>query len=132
MGTQIGNVALYVDDLERSERFYVDGLGLEVLARIDTPDVREILIGSTDGGSSLLLSKATVVSDDTRPRPDGIWKIFLDVDDVHEAYARAVAAGATPDREPFVLELPRITITLGFVRDPDGHLLEMGRRIDTD
>ena len=129
MGTTIGNVALYVADLERSERFYVDGLGLEVMARIETADVREVLVGSPDGGSQLLLSKTTVDSPETRPRPDGIWKIYLDVDDVHESFARAVAAGATPDREPFVLELPRITITLGFVRDPDGHLLELGRQV---
>lgn len=127
MGTTIGNVALYVADLERSERFYVDGLGLEVMARIETADVREVLVGSSDGGSQLLLSKATVDSDATRPRPDGIWKIFLDVDDVREAFDRAVAAGAAPEREPFVLELPNITITLGFVRDPDGYSLEMGR-----
>jgi len=127
MSTKIGNVALYVSDLEQSERFYVEGFGLEVQARIDTPDVREILIGSSNGGTQLLLSKPTIDSDESQPRPDGIWKIFLDVDDVQAAFDRAVAAGATPDREPFELELPNFVITLGFVRDPDGYLLELGR-----
>lgn len=128
MGTTIGNVALWVSDLDRSERFWVDGLGLEVLARIETADVREILVGSPDGGSQVLLSKATVDTEANRPRPDGIWKVYLDVDDVRASFDRAVDAGATPDREPFVLELPNLTITLAFVRDPDGHLLELGRR----
>ena len=32
MTVSVGNVALYVSDLERSERFYVDVLGLEVTA----------------------------------------------------------------------------------------------------
>ena len=35
MIASIGNVAVWVADLERSERFYVDGLGLDVVARID-------------------------------------------------------------------------------------------------
>ena len=128
MGTRIGNVALWVSDLERSERFWTDGLGLEVMARIDTPDVREILVGSPDGGTQILLSKATLGAEDNRPRPDGIWKVFLDADDVPALFERAIAAGATADREPFDLELPNLTITLAFVRDPDGYLLEMGRR----
>ena len=42
----IGNVAINVSDLERSERFYVDVLGLEVLSRIDTPDIREVIVGT--------------------------------------------------------------------------------------
>lgn len=129
MGTQIGNVALWVTDLDRSERFWVDGLGLAVAARIETPDVREVLVGSSEGGTQVLLAQATSPSDENRPRPDGPWKVFLDVDDVPEAFARAVDAGATVDREPFDLELPNLTITLAFVRDPDGYLLEMGRRV---
>lgn len=134
MSTRIGNVALWVSDLERSERFWTEGLGLEVQARIETADVREVLIGSPEGGTQVLLSKATVDAEENRPRPDGIWsngvwKVFLDVDDVPESFARAVAAGATADREPFDLELPNLTITLAFVRDPDGYLLEMGHRV---
>ena len=42
----IGNVAINVSDLERSERFYIDGLGLEVVTRIDTPEVREVIVGT--------------------------------------------------------------------------------------
>ncbi|MBU3700523.1 MAG: VOC family protein [Acidimicrobiia bacterium] len=129
MSTRIGNVALWVSDLDRSERFWTEGLGLDVQARIDTPDVREVLVGSPEGGSQVLLSKATMATEENRPRPDGIWKVFLDVDDVHAAFDRALAAGATPDHEPFVLELPTLTITLAFVRDPDGYLIEMGRRV---
>jgi catechol 2,3-dioxygenase-like lactoylglutathione lyase family enzyme len=126
--TTIGNVALWVSDLERSERFWTDGLGLEVMARIETADVREVLIGSPSGGSQVLLSVGSVPTEDNRPRPDGVWKVFLDVEDVHAAFDRAVAMGATADREPFTLELPNLSITLAFVRDPDGYLLEMGHR----
>ena len=45
MATSIGNIAINVSDLDRSERFYVDVLGLEVLNRIETPDVKEVLRG---------------------------------------------------------------------------------------
>ena len=55
MPARIGNVAVWVSDLERSERFYVDGLGLEVTARVDTDELREVIVGG-GGGSELMLA----------------------------------------------------------------------------
>jgi lactoylglutathione lyase len=122
--TSIGNVALDVTDLERSERFYVDVLGLEVLARIDTPDVREIILGSSTGGSQLLLARHS----DGRPveAGGGMWKVYLDTDDSAGLFRKAVEAGAEPVAEPRHLE--RFKVTISFVRDPDGHLLELGQQ----
>jgi lactoylglutathione lyase len=122
--TSIGNVAVYVSDLERSERFYVDGLGLEVLARIETPEVREVVVGSSTGGSNLMLAKR---SDAEGPvHPDGIWKVFLFTDDAAGLQRRAIAAGAAWVADPQHLEQFRITIA--FVKDPDGYLIEIGQR----
>ena len=70
---RIGNVAINVSDLERSERFYVNALGLEVLTRIDTPDVREVIVGTPGEGSQLMLAKHTTAH---RGEPSGIWKVF--------------------------------------------------------
>ena len=123
--TTIGNVAINVSDLERSERFYVDVLGLEVLARIETPDVRELLLGSSEGGSQLMLARHTA-QEGPVDAGGGMWKVYLATDDSEGLFRRAVAAGAEPVAEPRHLE--RFEVTISFVRDPDGHLLELGQR----
>jgi lactoylglutathione lyase len=123
--TTIGNVAINVSDLERSERFYVDVLGLEVLARIETPDVRELLLGSSEGGSQLMLARHTA-QEGPVDAGGGMWKVYLATDDSEGLFRRAVAAGAEPVAEPRHLE--RFEVTISFVRDPDGHLIELGQR----
>ena len=123
--TTIGNVAINVSDLERSERFYVDVLGLEVLARIETPDVRELLLGSSEGGSQLMLARHTA-QEGPVDAGGGMWKVYLATDDSDGLFRRAVAAGAEPVAEPRHLE--RFEVTISFVRDPDGHLIELGQR----
>ena len=114
MSATVGNVGLYVSDLERSERFYVEVLGLEVTARVETPDVREVIFGGL-----MLASGGT-------PNPEGIWKVYLDVDDAPGLYQRALDAGAPGVLPPAHLE--RFDITIAMIRDPDGYLLELGQR----
>lgn len=114
MTATVGNVGLWVADLERSERFYVDLVGLEVTARVETPDVREVILGS------LLLAAG-----EGRPNPSGLWKIFVQVDDAAGTYERLVGAGADPVQAPTVLE--RFGITIAMVRDPDGYVVELGQ-----
>jgi catechol 2,3-dioxygenase-like lactoylglutathione lyase family enzyme len=123
--TTIGNVAINVSDLDRSERFYVDVIGLEVLARIETPDVREVLLGSSEGGSQLMLARHTS-QEGPVDTGGGMWKVYVATDDSEGLFRRAVAAGAEPVAEPRHLE--RYKVTIAFVHDPDGHLLEFGQR----
>lgn len=122
MTTSIGNVAVLVADLERSERFYVDVLGLEVQNRISTPDVDEVILGSTAGGSNLMLARHRELG---TGRGGGLWKIFVNTDDAAALYDAACAAGAEGVEPPRLLEQFRVTIA--FVRDPDGHLVELGQ-----
>jgi catechol 2,3-dioxygenase-like lactoylglutathione lyase family enzyme len=122
----IGNVAIYVSDLEASERFYVDGLGLEVLARVEAPEVREVIVGRPGEGSQLMLAWLRTP---TAPiEPAGIWKIFLFADDAQSLYDAAIAAGAEPVEAPMHLEQFKVTIAL--VKDLDGYVVEIGQRDD--
>ncbi len=123
MGTSIGNVAIEVTDLERSERFYVEVIGLTVLTRIDTPDVREVIVGDPDQGSRLMLASHTAPT--AFGSPTGIWKVFVETDDAQALFDRAVAAGAEAVEAPKHLE--QFKVTIAFVRDPDGYLLELGQ-----
>ena len=120
----IGNVAINVSDLARAERFYTEGLGLEVLTRINTPEVREVIVGSPGEGSQLMLAKHA--TDDATPQPAGIWKVFLFTDDVAALYDAAIAAGADAVEPPAYLE--QFKVTIAFVKDLDGYLLELGQR----
>jgi lactoylglutathione lyase len=120
----IGNVAIEVSDLGRSERFYTEGLGLEVVTRIDTAEVREVIVGTAGEGSQLMLAKHT--SMERVAEPSGIWKIFLFTDDAAALYAEAIGAGADPVEPLRFLE--QFNVTIAFVRDPDGYLLELGER----
>lgn len=123
MPTTIGNIAINVSDLERSEHFYVDVLGLEVLNRIETPDVRETFLGSSTGGSQLALARH---ADGRAVEPGGgMWKVYLATDDAQGLYDRALAAGAEGVAAPRHLE--RFRVTIAFLHDPDGHLLELGQ-----
>lgn len=138
MISSIGNIAVWVADLDRAERFYVDGLGLDVIARINTPDVRELIVGRVGTGSQLMLaarpnaagSPASVETPiSVVPRegeiPTGHWKSFLWSDDISTDIEHAVAAGATVVQEPTLLE--QFGLTIAVVADHDGHLIELGQ-----
>jgi catechol 2,3-dioxygenase-like lactoylglutathione lyase family enzyme len=139
MISSIGNVALWVSDLERAEHLYVDCLGLDVIARINTPDVREVIVGRAGTGSQLMLAArpnaaGSPASVETPifmlPREGeiatGHWKSFLWSDDIWTDVKHAVAAGATVVQEPTRLE--QFGLTIAVVADHDGHLLELGQR----
>lgn len=121
MSNHIANVGIYVSDLQRSEHFYTEVLGLAVVARVSAPTVDEVIVAGPTG-SSLMLARAK----NGRPAdpPAGIWKIFVHADDVEALYTRALAAGASSAMEPTRMEQFRVTIAM--VSDPDGYLVELG------
>jgi catechol 2,3-dioxygenase-like lactoylglutathione lyase family enzyme len=122
MSTSIGNVAVYVADLQRAERFYVDVLGLGVLARISAPEVEEVIVGHSSVGSRLMLARQR---DGAVPTGSGLWKVFVETDGLEELFERVAAAGAE------VVEVPRrleqFGVAIALVRDPDGYLVELGQ-----
>jgi catechol 2,3-dioxygenase-like lactoylglutathione lyase family enzyme len=103
---------LFVDDLERSAAFYGEVLGLE-LAR--------------DQGACRIYRVAEHaylgVCDHGAPDPGGII-VTLVADDV-DAWARRVAAAGHDVEGPSANE--RFGLRHCFVRDPDGHLVEIQR-----
>ena len=123
MTTSIGNVAVAVTSLERSVPFYTQVIGLSVLATIETDDVKEIIVGADELGSQLMLAKHK--RDAPPVRPSGIWKVFINTNDLQGILDRAQKAGAEVVDGPMFLE--RFNLQLAFVRDPDGYLIELGQ-----
>ena len=122
MATTVGQYCINGTDLERSERFYVDIIGLKVQTRTQIPNVDEIVLAADVGGGRLQLAQWLERSD---PIDHGtaLWKIYMNVDDCVAVHKRAVDAGFASTMEPQRLE--RWPVTVGFIVDPDGYSVEL-------
>lgn len=105
---------LFVADLDRSEGFYVERLGLRRV--LDQGSCR---ILETSGGAGIgLCERPDQVS------PGGLIVTFVDVD-VEDRVAELRARGVELER-PLAYH-PGFDITQAFLRDPDGYLVELQR-----
>ena len=110
---------LHVADLERSRRFYAQGLGLTTVLE-------------QSGCCILRVTDSAFLGLCARPAPrdtPGLLLCFV-TDDVEAAHARLLGAGAGPDTPP--QENATYGIVHAFVRDPDGHRVEVQRFLDPD
>lgn len=127
MATTVGQYCIYVDDIERSERFYTDIIGLKVQTRTEIEDVHEIVLAADQGGGRLQLAERY----NGRQKIDhgfALWKIYMNVDDCEAVHRRAVDAGFTSTMPP--TKLDRWPVTVAFIEDPDGYAIELVQRDD--
>lgn len=113
-------VFLYVDDLDRSADFYGDVLGLPLV--LDQGPCRLYRVAA--GGYVGICG-----SGDRPTTPDGLI-VTLVRDDVDRYCEELVARGVTLEKPPSHNE--RFGIYQAFLRDPDGHLIEIQRFDDPD
>lgn len=114
--TRIGTICYYVSDIARTEAFYRDVLGLEVVNMGDDGSGQSWLMASTAGGIELIFFKQ-------ESRPGNTPIVVFDlaeggIDTVVSALTEKGATIVTP-----VSEAPG-----GFsaeFADPDGHVLSM-------
>ena len=122
MSTTVGQYCIYVSDIERSIAFYTDVIGLKLQGRTEIDDVHEAHLAADEGGGRLQLAERY---NGGGPIDHGfaLWKIYMNVDDCADTYARAVAAGAESTMEP--TRLDRWPVTVAFVNDLDGYNIEI-------
>ena len=125
MTTQhFGFTKLVVGDLDKSAAFYEAVCGLTQQARIDAEiggrKISEIIYDATGkgGGNFVLLA----YHDTPSPAAGETITGFM-ADDVHAFVARAVAAGGKVYQE--ARDAAEHGLTVGFVTDPEGHLIEV-------
>lgn len=136
MKPRVDVITLAVEDLERSLRFYRDGLGLESEGIIATEFLRDERSGAgaiamfrLDGGLVLSIYPRSELAHDAKvdllPAKSGEFSVGQIVESREAVDALlhvAEAAGATitdqPHDRPF-------GIYSGYFRDPDGHLWEV-------
>ena len=123
-GEIIVNYFIVSGDVERSARFYTDVLGGEVVFA-PVPTVVQLancwIVISTGGGPT---DDKPAVTLETPPDPDRASAFMnIRVKDIEVAYAAWSARGAQfltpPKQHPYE--------TRCYIRDPDGHLIEVGQ-----
>ena len=115
---------LVVADLEASAAFYSEVFGLREQYRVKSDiggrTLQEILFESTaPGGATFVLLR---FDDTSEPAAGSVIGGFI-TDEIDELFPRAVAAGATVIGP--VHDAPEHGVRVGFLADPDGHLLEV-------
>ena len=118
-------IVLVVAELDRSLRFYTEVLGLALghrsgpYAQLDTGATRVALF---ERGAMAKTLDVKRLEEPRRGAP--AFELGFKVDDVDAAFAELVAAGAEPVVEPTDRSWGQRT---GYLRDPDGHLIELAQ-----
>jgi lactoylglutathione lyase len=121
-----GFTKLLVADLERSAVFYEAVCGFEQAGRVDADvagrKLSEILFRPTSpGGPTLVLLH---FADAARPSSDEVI-LGMTTPDIDRFIARVKRAGGTLVEAPYRREDGGIAFKVAFVKDPEGHLIEI-------
>ena len=130
----VDHAGVSVADLERSERFWREVLGFEMVEdRFAFPehDLRGVVLVNAQGARVELFERRDSVP--TGPhhqiestRRQGWFQFALAVPDIEATFAAVTSAGAEPTLPPTTA--PDGVTLVAFVRDPDGNLVEFLQR----
>ncbi len=124
MATWVGQYCLNVADLERTVTWW-SALGLRETSRTEIPDAFEAIMENPAGGGKFQIARQKA-----RQGPvnlgTALWKLYVNTPDITATFASAVAAGAEIVTKPERLD--RWPVSMAFVRDPDGRLVELIER----
>lgn len=124
-----------VTDMDRALAFYRDVLGMEIIFETlisgepfdavlhATRKQEGRVVGGLLGGLMVELLSLGVkpgANNPVRRAVTGIHNVSLSVTDLDDTHRRIVAAGYTPDQEPFEIG----GVRMFFVKDPDGTAVE--------
>ncbi len=124
MATWLGQYCINVTDLDRTVGFY-EALGLTCTSRTEIPDAFEAIVEQEGKGAKLQLAQQ---KGRTGPIDMGtaFWKLYVNTDDLATTYQQALDHGAVSVSPPERLD--RWPVSIAFVTDPDGYLVEIVQR----
>jgi lactoylglutathione lyase len=121
--TQIlGQFCINVTDIERSVKFWEDTIGIPLQHRTEIDQAFEAVHQADAGGSRLQLAQQKD-QDGPIDMGDAMWKIYVNTSDCQAVYDRCMADGCESEIAP--MRLDRWPVTVAFVKDPDGYLIEL-------
>lgn len=120
----LGQYCINVTDLDNAVARY-EALGLQATSRTEIPQAFEAIVENPDKGSKMQLAQQKE-QDGPIDMGTAMWKLYVNTDDVEATWSAALSAGFEPHTKPERLE--RWPVTVGFVTDPDGYLVELVQR----
>ncbi|HEX7094682.1 MAG TPA: VOC family protein [Acidimicrobiales bacterium] len=118
----LGQLCINVTDIERSIQFWNDVMGIPLQSRTEIPGVLEAVHQAPEGGSRLQLAQ-WLDRDGPIDMGTAVWKLYVNTSDCDALYRKAVEYGCESVSPP--QRLDRWPVTVAFVKDPDGYLLEL-------
>lgn len=120
-------VVLIVEDLDRALSFYTDVLGLQLGHR--SGDYAQLKTGATRLAFYTREAMAKTLGFSLKPPSDGTpgFEIGFKVEDLDAAFLEIVQKGARAAVHPTTRPWGQRT---AYVRDPDGHLIELVQDLD--
>jgi predicted enzyme related to lactoylglutathione lyase len=124
MTAWVGQYCIFVEDLDEGVKFY-EALGLTNTSRTDLGEINEAILANPDKGGQLQLAQRV---DQHGPLDMGnaFWKLYVATNDIAAVFDAAVNTGATVESAPVRLE--QWPMSIAFVRDPSGYLVELTQR----
>jgi lactoylglutathione lyase len=118
----LGQFCINVTDIERSITFWDEVMGIPLQSRTEIPGVLEAVHQAPEGGSRIQLAQWL---ERQGPIDMGMamWKLYVNTSDCAALYENAIAFGCESVSAP--ARLDRWPVTVAFVKDPDGYLLEL-------
>ena len=116
------HIGLVVEDVERSLKFYTEGLGGKVTMSFPMKNTDRIIHMVELGGNAVIeILPRGKESVEANPH----WAhIALATDNAREAYALALEAGACSRTEPVDKTINTMEVCNAFVFGPDGEIIE--------
>ncbi len=125
MEAWLGQYCVNVTDLDESVRFF-ETLGLTNTSRTEIPNAFEgIMEDAGLKGGKLQLAQQKE-QDGPIDHGNAFWKLYVSTNDIERQYRAAMDAGYSSDLAPMRQE--RWPVTIAFLRDPDGYLVELQQR----
>lgn len=118
----LGQYCINVSELEQAVASY-EALGLTCTSRTEIPQAFEAIVENPDGGSKLQFAEQ---KEEPFSLGSALWKLYVDTDDIETTHKAALDAGFQPVSPPERLE--RWPVTIAFVHDFDGRLVELVER----
>ncbi len=127
VGSYIDHTMIRVEDRERAVEWYREKLDWTVHREVEMDSFDLIFMGPEDADDDDALIELTYNHPDPEPREyemGDAWGHFaIAVDDVYEAYEELMDRGVEDYRDP-----DSCGGSYAFVRDPDGHEIELVKR----
>ena len=122
MAQILGQFCINVSDIERSIAFWDGVVGIPLQSRTEIPGVLEAVLQAPEGGSRMQLAQ-WLEREGPIDMGTAMWKLYVNTHDCQAVFDRVVAFGCEVMSEP--ARLDRWPVTVAFVKDPDGYLLEL-------